>query len=95
MVTEDFQLKYENGWKAQGLCRSWDRINSTKRENKDETILLHGKAALPLTLIIPVVQSLSFAFYLLLDFFKLKCIKRPTEFNSVNTFMLYQTCNLT
>lgn len=27
-------------------------------------------------------------------FLKLKCFKRPREFNSVNTLMLYQTCNL-
>lgn len=43
-------------------------IECTKKENKDETILLYGKAALPLTHIIPVAQGLSFAFYLLLGF---------------------------
>lgn len=50
MYTKDFQLKDENEWKAEGVCRSWDGINSTKEDNKDETILFQGKAALSLTL---------------------------------------------
>lgn len=70
----------------------WNKLHKRRQQRRNRSFSRQSCSAIDS--IILVAQDLVFSFYLLLDFFFLKCIKRSTEFNSVNTFKLYQTCNL-